>query len=84
MAFNHYAKLKSILNNYSDWYVVRVDKPTSAKNFKGEVRYFDHYYRLYSGDNQPIKYGKFQQLDVFARTMKVSLDDLPIVDNEHF
>jgi hypothetical protein len=71
MAFNHYAKIKQILANYSDWYIVKIDQPTSAKNFKGEVKKFDHYYRIYSKDGQPIKYCKFQQLDLFYKTMGV-------------
>jgi hypothetical protein len=80
MAFNHYAKLKRILEDYPGWYIIRINKPTSAKNFKGEVKKFDHYYRLYSALDQPIKFGKFQQLELFARTMNLSLEDLPVVD----
>ena len=70
MAFNHYAKIKRILDNYEGWYIVRIDEPTSAKNFKGETKKFDHYYRVYSKDGEPIKFCKFQQLDLFEKTMQ--------------
>ena len=71
MAFNHYAKIKRILDNYEGWYIVRIDEPTSAKNFKGETKEFDHYYRVYSKDGQPIKFCKFQQLDLFEKAIGV-------------
>lgn len=71
MAFNHYAKIKRILENEpSGWKVVRINEPTSAKTFKGETRHFDHYYRIYNADGQPIKYCKFQQLEKFEQIMK--------------
>lgn len=79
MAFNHYAKIKRILADYENWYIVRIDKPTEAKNFKGETRHFDHFYRIYnSDDDKPIKYCKFQQLDRFANTFGINVEDLPI------
>lgn len=81
MAFNHYAKLKRILEGQpSGWYIKRINQPTKAQNFKGEVRTFDHYYRLYSVDGLPIKYGKFQQLDRLAKVLKLPVTSLPIVE----
>jgi len=78
MAFNHYAKLKRILENYPGWRVVRIDEPTTAQSFKGEVRKFDYYYRLYTADGQQIKYGKFQQIERFAQTMGIPVDALVV------
>lgn len=81
MAFNHYAKIKRILGEQSDgWFIRRINKPTKAQNFKGEVVEFPHYYRIYNADNQPIKYCKFQQLDLLARTLGCSAEDLPVID----
>ncbi len=80
MTFNHYAKLKRIIDDEAGgWYIRRIDEPTSAKNFKGEVRHFDHYYRLYHADNTPIRFGKFQQLDRLALALRVAVDDLPLI-----
>lgn len=80
MAFNHYAKIKRILAEQPNgWYIKRIDKPTSAKNFKGEVRQFDHYYRIYNTDHQPIKYCKFQQLDLLASALHSPVDALPVL-----
>lgn len=79
MAFNHYAKIKRILNHEPPgWYIVRVNQPTTAKNFKGETRHFDHFYRVYSHTGQPIKYCKFQQLDLLAKTLGVPAEALPV------
>lgn len=72
MAFNHYAKIKRILEGRTDWRVVRINEPTSAKNFKGETRNFDHYYRVVDSNGVPIKYCKFQQLDRFAQALGLS------------
>lgn len=80
MSFNHYAKLKRILADHDNWYIVRIDEPTSARSFKGELRVFDHYYRLYDKHNQPIKYGKFQQLDLLAKTLSTPIEELPVLD----
>ncbi len=78
MPFNHYAKIKRILQEQeAGWYVRRVDEATTAKTFKGEVRHFDHYYRIYNTDNQPIPYCKFQQIDLFARTMNLAVENIP-------
>lgn len=79
MAFNHYAKIKRILDTSAPgWFVCRIDEPTSAKNFRGETRKFDHYYRIYAANNKPIPYCKFQQLDLFAKIMNINVNDIPI------
>lgn len=81
MAFNHYAKIKRILSEQpSGWYIKQINTPTSAKNFKGELVRYDHYYRVYSIDGQPIKYCKFQKIDKLARTLNTTTtEELPIV-----
>lgn len=80
MAFNHYAKMKRILNDYPGWYIVRINEPTKSLSFKNELRVFDHYYRIYDVSGEPIKFCKFQQLELFAKTMGVEPDALPIVE----
>ena len=78
--FNHYAKLKRILADEPDgWYIRHIDKPTTAQTFRGELRHFDHYYRLYHAGGTPIIYGKFQQLDRLAAALGVPADELPLV-----
>lgn len=75
MAFNHYAKIKRILlSQPTGWVIKRIDKPTVAKNFKGELRHFDHYYRIYDKAGKPIPYCKFQQMDLFIKTLGGDLD----------
>lgn len=70
MVFNHYAKLCRIIETEPPgWYIVRIDEQTTARNFRGEIRHFDHYYRLYHADGTPIRYGKFQQLDRLATAL---------------
>ena len=82
MAFNHYAKIKRILETEPPgWYVKRINKPTSAKNFKGELRHFDHYYRIYRADDSPIKYCKFQQLDKLAQILNLQLYDMDVIES---
>lgn len=78
MPFNHYAKIKRILPSYPGWYIVKINQKTSAKNFKGELRHFDYYYRIYASDGTPIKYCKFQQLDLLAKTLGSSEVELPL------
>ena len=78
MSFNHYAKIKRILSEFDEWYVVRIDQPTSARTFSGETRHFEYYYRVYSAEGNPIKYCKFQQLSLFARTMNIPEENIPI------
>jgi hypothetical protein len=81
MAFNHYAKIKRILESEPDgWYVRRINEPTEALNFKGETVRYDHYYRLYRADGSQIKYGKFQKLDKFATTLRIPVEALPVVE----
>jgi hypothetical protein len=80
MAFNHYAKIKRILHEQPDgWYIRRIDEPTEAKNFKGETIAYDHYYRIYSADGQPIKYCKFQKIDKLASVLGCDASDLPVL-----
>lgn len=78
--FNHYAKLKRILDaEHAGWYIRRIDEPTTATNFRGEKIHFDHYYRLYAANDNPIKYGKFQQLDRLAQVFGIDSSDLPVL-----
>lgn len=80
MAFNHYAKLKRILAEQPEgWYILRIDQPTSAKNFRGELVSYDHYYRLYTKDGAAIQYGKFQKIDKLASVLGVEAVDLPVL-----
>ena len=80
MAFNNYTKIKRILEQYPNGWVIRqINEPTTAKNFKGEIRKFDHYYRIYDAKNNPIKYCKFQQIDLLAKTLNTNVEDLPII-----
>lgn len=79
MSFNHYAKIKRILDQTEeDWIIKRIDKPTNAKNFKGEVVQFTHYYRIYDKYGNPIKYCKFQQIDRLAKVLKIPVENLPV------
>jgi len=81
MAFNHYAKIKRILDNEpAGWVIKRIDEPTSAKNFKGETIHFMHYYRIYNKNNEPIKYCKFQQIERLAKILELPIEALPIID----
>lgn len=80
MPFNHYAKIKRILEQQpAGWIIRRIDEPTKAKNFKGETIEFAHYYRIYDAANQPIKYCKFQQLDRLAKILETPVEDLPLI-----
>lgn len=80
MAFNHYAKIKRILDEQPDgWYIKLIDEPTTAQNFKGEKVEFDHYYRIYDRAGNPIKYCKFQQIELLAKTLGVDVESLPII-----
>ncbi len=79
MAFNHYAKMKQIVSRLPQgWYVKRINKPTTAQNFKGETIHYTHYYRIYTADHQQVKFCKFQQLDRFLNTMNFSVKDIKI------
>lgn len=80
--FNHYAKLKRILDaEPSGWYIVRIDEKTTTTTFSGEKRHYDHYYRLYRADGAQIKYGKFQQLDRLAQALGRDPLDLPLMES---
>jgi hypothetical protein len=79
--FNHYAKLKRILDaEPPGWYIRRINEPTTATNFKGEKVTSDHYYRLCRTDGTSIKYGKFQQLPRLAQALGIDAADLPVID----
>mgnify|MGYP001617568037 CR=1 FL=1 len=81
MAFNHYAKIKSILQQQPlGWHIKRINEPTSAKMFNGEIKRYDHYYRIYDQNGEAIKYCKFQQLDRLSATLKIPAQDLPVID----
>lgn len=81
MAFNHYAKIKRILEEQpSDWVIKRIDKPTSAKNFKGDVVHFTHYYRIYDSSGVSIKYCKFQQIERLAQALGCAVESLPVIE----
>lgn len=81
MPFNHYAKIKRILDQQpAGWTIRKINEPTSAKNFKGETVRFTHYYRIYNSDNHPIKYCKFQQIERLAKILETSVENLPIID----
>ncbi len=83
MAFNHYAKIKRILDNQTQgWIIKRINKPTKAKNFKGEILEFTHYYRIYDLHGNQIKYCKFQQIDLLAKILNVPIEALPIIDQD--
>lgn len=80
MAFNHYAKIKRILDNQpKGWFIKQINENTSTKNFKGETIKYKHYYRIYDADNQPIKYCKFQQIDRLSSILNIPSQDLPII-----
>lgn len=80
MAFNHYAKIKRILDAQpAGWIIKRIDEPTTAQNFKGEKIEFDHYYRIYDAQGEPIKYCKFQQIERLAKALNVPAEALPII-----
>ena len=79
MPFNHYAKIKRILQDQpTGWYIKRIDEPTVAKNFKGESVSFGHYYRIYDANGAPIKYCKFQQLERLSKALNIPAEALPI------
>lgn len=81
MSFNHYAKIKRILEQQPpSWHIKRIDEPTSAKMFNGETKTYEHYYRIYDENGMPIKYCKFQQLDRLSSALKIPAQDLPIID----
>ncbi len=81
MPFNHYAKIKHILEQQPEgWIIKRIDEPTNAKNFKGETVDFTHYYRIYDNAGAPLKYCKFQQIERLASILNLPVEALPIVN----
>lgn len=81
MAFNHYAKIKRILDNEpAGWVIKRIDEPTVATNFKGEKVNFSHYYRIYDVKGKPIKYCKFQQIERLAKILDIPAEALQVID----
>jgi hypothetical protein len=81
MAFNHYAKIKRILQQESPgWYIKQINLPTAATTFSGEVKKYDHYYRIYDYNDEPIRYCKFQQLDRLSTVLQIPAQDLPIIN----
>lgn len=81
MSFNHYAKIKRILEQQPDgWFIKRINHPTSAKNFKNELVTFTHYYRIYNYRGEPLKYCMFQQIDRLANILGIPIEALPVVD----
>jgi len=80
MTFNHYAKIKRILAESPDgWYIRRINQPTKAKNFQGEMVEYDHYYRIFDANDDAIKYCKFQKIDKLAQILRTDAGNLPIV-----
>jgi hypothetical protein len=81
MSFNHYAKLARIIEEQQPgWYIQKIDEPTTSKRFNGETRHHSHYYRLFTASGEIIKYGKFQQLDRLAAALKISPEELPLIN----
>lgn len=80
MSFNHYAKIKRILEQQPEgWIIKRIDEPTTATNFKGEKIHFSHYYRVYDNHDRPIKYCKFQQIERLAAILGTPVEALPVI-----
>ena len=71
--------MKRILIDYPGWYIIQINEPTTSTSFKGELKKYDHYYRVYDIDGNAIKFCKFQQLDRFASAMNIPAEALPIV-----
>lgn len=81
MAFNHYAKIKRILDQQeAGWIIHKINQPTSAKNFKGETIEYPYYYRIYDKNNMPIPYCKFQKIELLANILKVPVEALPVIE----
>ena len=81
MPFSHYVKIRRILEQQPEgWVIKRIDSPTSAKNFKGELVSFSYYYRIYDCNQKPMKYCKFQQIDLLARTLRLPVEALPVIE----
>lgn len=77
MAFNHYAKIKRILDDQPNgWVIKKINEPTKAQNFKGESVEYLYYFRIYDKKGDPIKYCKFQQIDRLAKALGVPVEIL--------
>ena len=80
MAFNHYAKIKRILDEQPNgWIIKKINRPTAVKNFKGQNITFDYYYRIYTSNGEVIKYCKFQQIERLSKILGIPVEDLPVV-----
>lgn len=80
MAFNHYAKIKRILETEDrGWIIKKINQPTSAKNFKGDLVHYSYYYRIFREDGSPIPYCKFQKIDLLAKALHKNPEDLPLL-----
>lgn len=83
MSFNHYAKIKKIIEKQpSGWIIKKINIPTMAKNFKGETVKFDYFYRIYDTNDKPIKYCKFQQIELLSKILKIPTESLPIIEED--
>ena len=81
MPFNHYARIRDLLQRQPfGWYIKVINVQTAAKKFNGEVKKYDHYYRIYDHNDNPIKYCKFQQLDRLSKILQIPAQDLPIIE----
>ena len=77
MAFNYYAKLVRIIESNDNYIAIRkVNKSVKTKKFNGKNNYYDHYYLLLDKNNEPIKYGKFYDLEKFANYLKIEVHEL--------
>ena len=77
MAFNYYAKLVRIIESNDNYISIRkVNKTAKTKRFNGEYNYYDHYYLLLDKNNEPIKYGKFYDLEKLASYLKIEVSEL--------
>lgn len=85
MTFNHYAKIKRILIDYGDdWTIKLINESTFAKKFNGETIQYEHYYRIYNKYNNPIKFCKFQQIELLAKILNKSVEELPVITPPDF
>ncbi len=80
MAFNHYAKIKRILDNEKCWVIKRIDQPTKSKKFNGEIVFYSHYYRIFNSNGEPIKFCKFQQIERLGKILGIPVEELPIIN----
>lgn len=80
MTFNHYAKMKRIIEQQPNgWVIKKIDEKTITNNFKGETVNHAYYYRIYDVNDTPIKYCKFQQIDRLAKILGLTVEELPLI-----